>query len=65
MQTEYIAQPELMEYFPGQITNWTHEGDQITIQTENKVILIIEVFTDHVVRLRYLTADHSHRVRFP
>ena len=58
MHTEYTTQLELMEYFPGRLENWKHEGDQITIHTDNKVILIIEVFTDHVMRLRYLTEGY-------
>ncbi len=58
---------DTMEYFPGRCTRVETDGDRILIETDNKVILYLEVFTDHVIRVRYLsegylTKDFSYAV---
>ncbi len=58
MNSEYISTPDLMEHFPGEFTRMSQSGDQIVIETDNQVLLCIEVFTDHVMRLRYLPEGH-------
>jgi alpha-glucosidase len=43
------------EFTAGTLTSVKQDGDRIIIETDNKVILCLEIFTDHVIRLRYLT----------
>lgn len=47
-----------LEHFPGLCTSVTQEGDEVILKADNGVILIVEVFTDHLLRLRYLTEGY-------
>ena len=53
-----IIETDQVEFYPGKFTSLKEDGDSIIIDTDNGVILCIEVFTDHVIRLRYVTGGH-------